>query len=189
MNQFFKFYNEIDLRNAIQQRDGAAELKLDETMKGARSNFSKDADITSISAMLFNDRGDAAQLKLDEMMNNLLDILDETIDILQVVDVGPSDPLSFNDEYEDGSYYRITEFDQADLNSAVSVTETLNDDEEKSHQNEITSEVQAKTNYSADAFAIAKNISNKFNDLNEYAESFVILLMLFSLYFLLSALI
>lgn len=183
----------LDLQIAVQRQDDAAEIKFDETLKGERSNFSKEADITSINTLLFNDKGDAAELKLDKMMNNLLDILDETIDILiEIVDVD----VGSNEEDDDDNciHYRI--IDQKDLDSGVNVTadldsavnvtaETLND--VATNQLEISSEIQAKSN--CFAVTVTKNISEKLSQLNEFAESFIILLMLFGLYFLLSSLI
>lgn len=110
-----------------------------------------------------------------------MEYLDETIDILKVVDIASTDNLPLNDEDDDSGYhYIVTGCDR----KYVHETENLNDDTtttttvKKSRRNENSSEIDAETK----SFGVT-------NKLNEFKNSFIVVFMLFSLYLLISFLV
>lgn len=114
------------------------------------------------------------------MLDQLLEILDDSI--LGAADLASTDSFLLSNEDDDYDYALC---DQMGLIKDVNGTKNLN--EEENHHNDNGSQVEAKSNNCK--IAVNKMKNEKRNELNEFTESFVIVLMLFSLYFLLSSMI
>lgn len=159
----------------------ATEIKLVKTteIQDDASNVLEVVDWDSTETVPFINKDDATDAKLDEMMNNLLEFLDETIDILKVVDEDSS--TDDNDEDDDSGYHYIVRgYDRKYLNE----TGNVNDETAlvlKSYRNESVSEIEVEINN----FEVTKN-NGKFN---EFADSFFVVCMLVGLYFLISFLV
>lgn len=117
------------------------------------------------------------------MLEQLLEILDDSI--LEAADLASTDSFLLSNEDDDYDYVLCDQF-YVGLNKDVNVTKNLNEEEEN-HLNENGSQIEAKGNNFK--IAVAKNKNEKCSALNEFTETLVIVLMLFSLYLLLFSMI
>ncbi|XP_037044385.1 uncharacterized protein LOC119080241 [Bradysia coprophila] len=137
-------------------------------------NMSDMEDDGSLNVILR--REDATESKMDEMMDKLLEILDETITILDA-DV---------DEDDNSGYYVLS--DPKGQNETVALGDAIIAKENS--QNNHTVGCQTEAEGENITSAVSKNQNDGTScELNELTESLMIVLMLFSLYFLLSSMV
>lgn len=121
-------------------------------------------------------REDATESNLDEVMDHLIGILGETITILGA---------DVNDD-DDSDYYAVC--DPKGLSETVVSGDAIVEEQKSRNNHSVGCQTEA-TGETMMGIAVSKNGNGTRNELNEIAESLMIVLMLFSLYFLLSSMV